>query len=379
MGKEIIVFSDVHYSKNWDILGTCLANHPRMDATVLNPNHEFRYFIDRVNTNPNVELVINNGDAVDYYYSDYRQFPDFIRKRSKSLRESNWDLFNAALNRLNKPYLAIAGNHDYRREPYNYALWGTDHIHLPERLRKNFIKQIGHHNFRGLFELSTIISNNNPRDLIRKCKHLKTRAHLDVQNFAGIFLDSGPDAWVKSRNFFDCFKKTLRTRALSYDMDGLNSEDLDFISRVLGETQQADILIFQHAPWINTNKRNLYQSYPLSIEDFNDTNTKIGLAYHTFINGRGELLNILKDTPKNITIIASHIHHASYFLIDKKRLTAIEVSLRELNSERANPDYIKQLTTLPLGVVCPEADSLRTGYLKISPNGFEEIVLRNFS
>ncbi|HOO91098.1 MAG TPA: hypothetical protein PLA74_09790, partial [Syntrophales bacterium] len=77
-------------------------------------------------------------------------------------------------------------------------------------------------------------------------------------------------------------------------------------------------------------------------------------------------------------IVCSHTHTAKYFLIHKSSLIAREVSSDELNYEKDNPSYIKQITTLPLGVVSRRRGGFKTGFLRISDHGFEEIVLNSF-
>jgi hypothetical protein len=88
---------------------------------------------------------------------------------------------------------------------------------------------------------------------------------------------------------------------------------------------------------------------------------------------------MIRNTGKNIILVCSHIHNSKYFLIDRKTLTAREVGNGEFNLERHNPGYIKQVTTLPLGGIYRNAGGLKTGFLKISSSGFEEIVLHDFN
>ncbi len=132
--QQIVVFSDAHVSKSWDHIAQCLGQAPGHKTPFLNPNRELNRFIDWINRSPHVKAVINNGDSIDYYFSDFLCLVDLFKNRPHNRRPSNMDLFNQMIYRLKKPYHAIPGNHDYRREAYNYAIWGTDHINLPKSI-----------------------------------------------------------------------------------------------------------------------------------------------------------------------------------------------------------------------------------------------------
>jgi hypothetical protein len=55
MEKQIIVFGDTHYSKNWDTIDQCLKQIPHFSEKYLNPNQELRKFIELINQSPHVE------------------------------------------------------------------------------------------------------------------------------------------------------------------------------------------------------------------------------------------------------------------------------------------------------------------------------------
>ncbi len=380
MKNQIIVFSDSHFSKNWDTIDQCLGQTPSSHSqNYLNPNQELRKFVDQMNQSSHVQAVINNGDSIDYHFSDFMSLPDLLWNRQDSARTSNWDLFNGVINRLKKPYVAIPGNHDYRKEAYNYTLWGTRHVNLSDRIRKKHKHQIGHQRFRGPWELSSIMVNEKKFNPLSKGMFIKTREDMTIADFHCIFLDNGSDAFVRAGNLMEYCKKILKTRMISFDSDGLHQEDLNYVSRVLSRNITRDILIFQHAPLINPQKSCMGKKYQLSIDRFDTLNCQQKINYSTILNGGSKLLNILRNSNKNIVLIASHIHHSKYFLIDKKTLVATEVSNKEFNKNRHRADTIKQLTTLPLGGICPGAGGNKTGFLKVSPDGFEEKVLHTFA
>jgi len=379
MEKQIIVFGDTHYSKNWDTIDQCLKQIPHFSEKYLNPNQELRKFIELINQSPHVEAVINNGDSIDYHFSDFISLLSLLKNRSDSERISNWDLFNSVINHLKKQYIAIPGNHDYRKEAYNYAIWGTDHINLSKATRKKFKHQIGHQTFRGPWELASVMVNEKRFDPLTKGMHIKKREDIRIAMYHCIFLDSGSDAFVRAANFFKCLKKFLETRVISYDSDGLNQDDFNYLSQALSKNISKDILIFQHAPLINPKKSCIGREYQLSIDTFDELSRKQKISHDTILNGGAELLKLLKNTDKNIVLISSHIHNAKYFLIDKKSLSAKEVSNSEFNREKNTVGIIKQMTTLPLGGIYPRVGGNKIGFLKISSNGFEEQILHNFS
>ncbi len=379
MKKQIVVFSDAHYSKNWDTIDHCLTQEENQYTDYLNPNKELRNFVNLMNASPNVEAVLNNGDSVDYHFCDFNCFPDITHKKNDRLRSTNHELFNSLISRLDKRYYAVPGNHDYRKEPYSYAIWGTDQINLPGHIRKKYKRRIGHHLFRGPFELASILVNENFFDPLSRSLHLKKRQDMKISDFHCVFLDTGSDAFVRSRNMLKWLIKTIKYRNFSCDLDGLEQEDIDYLSRVLAKEIKNDILIFQHAPLINSRTGSPGKTYQLSIDDFYERNRKQGIACDTILNGGSRLLHLLSSSEKNIAIISSHTHKARYYLINKKTLRAREVTNEELNREKDNREYIKHISTLPLGGISPAAQGYCTGFLRISPAGYEETTLRRFN
>jgi hypothetical protein len=97
------------------------------------------------------------------------------------------------------------------------------------------------------------------------------------------------------------------------------------------------------------------------------------------VDGRGELLDILRSSGKNISIIISHAHLVKYFLIDKKSLTAKEVTLDICNQQRKNSIYIKHVVTPSLGSISNFDPKRKIGYLKITPDGFKEVILKEYN
>ncbi len=378
MENQIVVFSDVHFCKNWDIIGRHLRQTHAPSPAYLNPNQELRNFIEFINASPEVEAVINNGDSIDYHYSDYSTALDLIKNKNGSNGNSNWDVFNRSIKQLNKKYFAVPGNHDYRKEAYNYGIWGTDHVNLCSKTRKMYKHKIGHHHFRGPLELASVLVDVKKLNPQKNGLKIGKRKDTKIGNFHCVFLDNGSDAFARVSNLLKCLKKMVRTRTVSYDPEGLGQKDIDYLSQVMAKNIQNDILIFQHAPLINSKTSRPGRAYQLSIPQFQKTGQKQGICYNTILNGGARLLKLLRGTAKNIILVSSHIHTAKYFLIDKISLKAREVMIREFNREKNNYRFIKHLTTLPLGGVYPKVGGNKTGFLRISSSGFQEAVVHQF-
>lgn len=379
MEKQIVVFSDVHFCKNWDIIGRYFRHSNTPATTYLNPNQELRNFIELINASPDVEAVINNGDSIDYHYSEYSTVLDLIKNKNGSNGNSNWDVFNRIIKQLNKNYFAIPGNHDYRKEAYNYGIWGTNHVNLCAKTRRMHKHKIGHHHFRGPLELVSILVDAKKLSPQKNGLKIEKREDMKIGNFHCIFLDNGSDAVVRFSNLLKCLKKIIRTRTISYDPEGLGQKDMQYLSRVLAKDIRNDILIFQHAPLINSKTSRPGKVYQLSLPYFDKVNQKQGISYNTILNGGAQLLKLLSQTAKNIILISSHIHTAKYFLIEKKSLQAREVLIHEFNRQKDNSSFIKHLTTLPLGGVYPKVGGNRTGFLRVSSSGFQETIVHEFT
>lgn len=375
MKKRFIVFGDVHCCKNWDIIDKNLVPEGQRPFNFLNPNRELRQFVNQMNDSGDVCAVINTGDCVDYHFCDYRTVSGFLKK-PPDRRQTNWDLFNRIIKRLKPPYYCIPGNHDYRKEAYNYRFWGTDHVNLDRSVRSKIKHKIGHHKFRGPFELAAVATDKKKFNPVRSTIGIRSRDKARINGFLCLFLDNGCDAFARKSTFLKYFKKVIKTRMLSYDPQGLMQTDLDFVSRTLSKEKKSDILIFQHAPLINPRHAFPGTVYQLTIRSFSHTIQRQKLCYNTILNGGGRLLDILRNSNANITLICSHTHTARYFLINKQSLAAEQVSLEKFNRNRDNNEYIKHLTTLPLGGFYPGEGGNRTGYLEISKSGFNEVVLK---
>jgi hypothetical protein len=160
---------------------------------------------------------------------------------------------------------------------------------------------------------------------------------------------------------------------------GLKPSDIDFVKDALVRHNSDSFYFFMHAPLINPKQSETGKQYRLSITNFNKEARIQKIDYCTMVDGRGELLEILKNSDKNISIITSHAHLVKYFLIDKKSLTAKEVTLDICNQQRENPIYIKHVVTPSLGSISNFDPKRRIGYFKITPDGFKEVILKEYT
>jgi predicted phosphodiesterase len=363
MEKEIWVLGDLHIAEHWDKTEKILKEK-KADIGLLNPNKELVNIIKKINASQKIAGVVFNGDLVDYFFKEYTK---------KEKRKSNWDLFNSIISKLKKPLFMVPGNHDYRKEPYNYNLYinGMKHVNLPDSIRKKFRKEIGFHSFRWLGELNAITVNEKKFNPLQKYLGIKNPQKKEIGPYQCIFLNTGSDAYVRKRNLMKFLLKFLLTFSVRTDVDGLNGKDIEFVKKAIRSGKKT-FYIFMHGPIINSEGKS--KDYKLSTRNFFFNIAKHGLARHVLVNNGGKLLDVLRKSSKNIIIISSHAHHSKYFLINKNNLSAKESTINEINRFIDNPDYIKQIITLPLGAIDP--CFRKTGYLKINPNKIKEVVIK---
>jgi len=366
---EIVVFSDPHVAKSWNIIDNVLKGK----TNFLNPNKEFENFIKKINKNSKVKEVILNGDVVDYYFQDYVH---------DSNGKSNWDLFYSYIDKLKKPFFMVPGNHDFRKEPYNYSLYRLKHINISDKIRRKFKKQIGFYKCRWLKEFDSVLVNLKKFDAFQKYKGEKWPFEKIIRGYKCIFLDSGRDACIRMRNWPKFAKEFLFTGKLGLELfdnaDGLSKDQIEFVRKSLKKPGK-DVYIFMHAPLISSQYPE-YKTYQLSEKDLFISNAKQNLNFCTMINNLDEFLDVLRKSNKNISLITAHTHYSKYYLINKNSLKAEETSLKKLNKQAHNSNFIKQISIWPIGELsfkrrCPKR---KTGYLKITPKGFKEAVVKEF-
>jgi hypothetical protein len=377
--KKIIVFSDVHYSAFWDEVEQLSLEHK-----FINANKNLSNLITKINEDSGVLGVINNGDSVDYYFTDY-----FLKIKKDA--DNNWDKYNKEVSRINKNYFENIGNHEYRLMPYNIGLYGLPDMGVNIKDLEHIRSKIGHDSFRWLGELSSLFFNQKKFDPLNKSNGIRSVVYHKIKDFNCIFINTGSDAFVCARNtikylfkffirlvLFIFLKKDKSRHLISHDLDGVSKKDIASVEQLIDKNNDKNLLFFMHAPIINPCISNIGKKYNLKLSNFHMNIILHGAAEDIMFNGGGLFLKLLSDEKNkdiNFTIIASHIHNAKYFLINKQTLIAEEVTIEMLNESKNNPMYIKHLTTLGLGAVGRKSNNKERGYLEISEDGFKEVIV----
>jgi predicted phosphodiesterase len=374
--SELIVIADIHLNRNWDVVQQYVEN----EIDFLNPNNQLKKLIHALNQDPNVAAVIFNGDCVDHFFSDYLEFWDFFKNLPSGERPTNWSLFHDLIKRLNKPYVQVPGNHDYRSESYNYFFWGgLLRVNVPQRLRKKISKKIGHHSFRWFFEMKAVLINEKRFNPLKFLSSFESPSYKRLGDYHCIFLNTHHDCFAKLDSFMNSLIRFFNGHRWGVNIRGLKPSDLDFVKETLVRQNSDSFYFFMHAPMINPKQSEIGKQYRLSITNFKNKARKQKIDYCTMLDGRGELLDILRSSDKNISMITSHAHLVKYFLIDKKSLTAKEVTLDICNQQSKNPIYIKHVVTPSLGSISIFDPKRRIGYFKITPDGFKEVIVKEYN
>ena len=374
--SELIVIADIHLNRNWDVVQQYVEN----EIDFLNPNNQLKKLIHALNQDSNVAAVIFNGDCVDHFFSDYLGFWDFFKNLPSDERPTNWSLFHDLIKGLNKPYVQVPGNHDYRLESYNYFFWGgLLRVNVPQWLRKKVSKKIGHHSFRWFFEMKAVLVNEKRFNPLKDLSGFEAPSYKLLGDYHCIFLNTHHDCFAKLNSFMSSYIRFFNGHRWGVNIRGLKPSDLDFVKEALVGQNSDSFYFFMHAPMINPKQSEIGKQYKLPITNFNNMARKQKIDYGTMVDGRGELLDILRNSDKNISLITSHAHLVKYFLIDKKSLTAKEVTLEVCNQQRENPIYIKHVVTPSLGSISNFDPNRRIGYFKITPDGFKEVILKEYN
>ncbi len=378
----IIVFGDAHYARFWDHVGDVF--HGRRD--LLNPNAELRRFAGLAAGRHAGMPAVNLGDSVDYYFCNYNN----VNNNQENNRE---DFYNEII-QLSE-YYEIPGNHDYRLYPYNLRFWGLDHINVSREERRRFARRLGHHGLRSpLTELRAVARIGAKADPLRGFRGFRQPAFRRIGAFNCIFLNTKSDAMLTAKGFARAAVRLLhdtkagspanaepRIRRIGVDSEGLNESDLGSIAGYARECGDGPVILFMHAPLLNPVCSAIGKSIPLDAGKFRRSRLVQGVGHCVAASGAGGLLRDFQSgnwRERNIAVIAAHVHDARYFLIDRETLVARQVPLRELNGEWNNHRFIKHLTILPLGAIGTAGGERKTGYGRITPVGFEEMVLRRF-
>lgn len=376
-GGELWVISDIHFDRYWDKLQNFFND--RRILSYLNPNNEMRKVVRMANQDDKALAMIINGDSVDHYFADYLRFWEFFRKDRNKGRPNNFNFFYSVLKRLTIPFYQVPGNHDYRKEAYNYRQWDRLlDVNISDKIREKYAEKIGRHKSRLFFEVNDIFVDESELAPLGDFKGFKEGAFRKIGGYDCLFFNTGSDAFVRPRNWLRYFWQVVLRGRLGLHSDGLFKKDFDLIKKYLNRDLDKTLYLFMHAPVVNTWDAKFGTFFDLDKGNLFKSMVKSNIADEVIFNGLEELFFLLVGSKRNIVVISSHTHLPRYFLINKKKLRVKCVSLDELNKKRNEAGYVKQITTASLGSIPWKTRDKRTGFLKITPAGFEEIILHNF-
>ena len=262
--------------------------------------------------------------------------------------------------------------HDYRKSPYNFSIYGLNHVNIDKLTRKKYAKRIGFNKFRFFRELDSIRVN------LRKFNPLPKRVsnapkHFTTPTSKVLLLNTGPDALTKFNQIINPFNWPFILSQHPSSL-GLHDKEIRLLENILLENGNKEIIIFLHCPPFFS--KNIISSIKLSATNYPILLIKNGLTYATFPKNNWKFIDTILKSNKNITVITSHSHIPKQYIIDKKTKVLKESSIDEINDLRKQHRYIKFISTLPLGAIRPPD---KIGYLKIGDNIISYQVLKEFN
>lgn len=343
--SDLFIVSDTHISSSWDHIQKVIPQH----IPFLNPNHWLKEMVALMQKN---QILIMNGDLVDYYFSDYENYSE---------ERTNWQLLDKILDPCQAKIYFNIGNHDYRKIPYNYRFFSLTHWNIPRNVQKKYAQKIGHHKFRRLREIDSI-SVNLPQFNPLQNYPFKRNYSVNNGNQTLIFLDTGPDAFNQKKYYLHPLQFISMVKD-KYCV-GLFPDQIEFLQSQLSQSPALEIFIFIHCPPFYFNK-------PIQNEKLLENRQGLYLQNNTlttrFIENNASFLKMLCLSPKNIFLIYSHCHDDNQYLIDKGSLILRKVSIADINDKRHSAQNIKILSTLALGGFEVDGEKNRKiGYLKVT-------------
>lgn len=350
---DIIVISDIHVSRKWDSLKNVFPKK----VTYLNPNKYLRKVIAEIKKE---DRVVFNGDLIDYYYSDYSRNGG-----------NNWKIFFDIIKKIKGRCYFNTGNHDYRKSPYNFSIYGLRHVNISNLIRKKYGKRIGFSKFRYIKELKSIEVNLEKFNPLPK-KITASKKNVLTSNGELLLLNTGPDALTKFKNFFRLI--SWPSILSSYPAStGLSNKDIEILTKRAGEKTNRELFIFIHCPPFFARKK--ISPIRLSPKFYALRMVFSGLTFTAFSKNNWPFVSQLLASKRNITVVASHSHIPKEYIVDKKSKLLKESTLEEINHLRKKSRYIKFVNTLPLGAVKPMD---KIGYLRINKNKITSEIIEDF-
>ena len=275
--------------------------------------------LEAVDRSESVAGVINNGTSISA--------ESFLKKLwlgYASRERQAWQGFYDAIDRLNKEYYEVPGSHPHRFPP-------------PDMQRI----------------MPTLFGEH---ELLRRTKY---KGHVSAEQNVGpyhcLFLEA---------------QRPRQRWNLGFDCGEIADGELRLAKSVAERMGRETLYIFLHCPLVNSRESRPGRMSRLSLDNFEQSRAKAGLGHNVIRNGCGKLLALLSSYAKNFIIVTSHSRIPKYYLIDKKLLTAKEVSLQELNDERNSTLFIKQVSTPCLG-----SAGSHGGYLSITLDAIRQVAL----
>ena len=348
---NLIITGDIHYSPIWDKVKSEIKE-------AINPNDNLRKLLSSLDKKR--DILIMNGDLIDYYYSDYL-------KDSKPI----WNEFFSILDSYKINYLCNLGNHDYRLIPYNFTFFPLDKYNINKLKWFKHRKKIGNYKFRGVFrEIKSALSS---KKTLRGYK-FKRNYFKDIDDKRLIFLDTGPDGFTQLKRLHT-FRHWLMLFSDHPNSIGLNSSQIRFLKKLLDTDKE--VFIFIHSPAFFSRKK----IKPIKL---NPLNYKISLlykiGYQKFILKNWTFIKTLLKSKAKIHVISSHTHIKNYYIIDKKNNLLSQSNLNEINRYRKNNNIISFISLSSLASIRKENREI--GYIKIDDSKkdktIREIIIEKF-
>lgn len=343
----LLIASDLHVAEIWDRIEQVLPPETRF----LNPNRNFRELVSRVRKG---ETLILNGDLVDCQEAAY-----------EGGGRTNWEFFRSILDGCAGKTLLNLGNHDYRRLPYNFSIYGLHHVNIPGRVRRRYRDGIGFFRFRWFKEIRSIKAGKRAPSWYENPRY---RSVMTKEREL-LFLETGPDALNMAKNWLMPWHWPVMFKEIA--SRGLDEEQLRFLADRLQKGTN-DLFLFLHAPPFFT----IHGIQTMRIGN-GEHLEGYRLRGRTFFDGNNEFIRLLMETKRNVTVISGHTHVPRQFLIDKEEKTLSESDLDGMNRLRGEERYLKFFTTMPLGAI--RKPNREVGYLRLDKKGFSFVIIDEYA